>query len=182
MDERKELSQVIVSAKDELDNLNNERQALAVPLSVIQQKIDHINKEIVSPIMQKTEIINSKIIDKSKLLGEAEKVRSLLNLENDIIKMIEESSQKIESTEKSIIELNKGRVNTITGLSNFKEMMSQILKEQLNLEEILDGFDELYTPLFEDGKILFKAGREISIRVKVQKSSLGITRQFWSIV
>jgi hypothetical protein len=173
IDERKELSQVIVNAKDEIDTLNNKRQELVSSLSVIQQQIDRINKEIVSPIMQKTEIINSKIIDKSKSLGEAEKVRSLLNLENDILNMIAENSQKIESTEKAIAELNKGRVNTATGISNFKEIMSRILREQLSLEEQLSGFDELYTPLFESGKILFKAGREDINKSKGAKVILG---------
>jgi hypothetical protein len=51
--------------------------------------------------------------------------------------------------------------------------MSKILRDVLNLEEKLVGFDELYTPLFEDGKILLKAGREDINKSKGAKVILG---------
>ena len=173
MDERKELGQIIQTVKQDVAKLENGKQQLVANLSSIEQKINFINKEVISPVMKATDVINSKLNQLNKLLGEAENIRSLLQQERDIAEKIKTDVVKAEVIQKNIDELMKNRVTASEVSKRFIEIMDKILVDILNLDEKLVGFDELYTPTFENGKILLKAGREDINKSKGAKVILG---------
>lgn len=173
MDEKKELAKIIQSIKDDMVALDNKKQEITDKLSVLNKKIDHINKEVISPVMKATELINLKLIELNKTLGEAENISASLEQEKVIQQGINDDAVAINENQKAIDNLMKDRLTAAEVKSRFTSIMSKVLTNELNLEEKLVGFDELYTPLFEGGKILFKAGREDINKSKGGKVILG---------
>lgn len=173
MDERKELAKLIKSLKDDLSIIENKKHGLANDLSSTEQEIAQLNREIIGPIIQASESINLKLNELNKSLGEAENICTLLDQEKNIAESIEYNASRINAIQAEIDELEKNRVTATEVKTRFLEIMSRILVEELNLDEKLVGFDELYTPIFENGKILFRAGREDINKSKGAKVILG---------
>lgn len=173
MDERKELDQIVRTVTQDLDALEHKKQQLVANISSMEQKINYINQEVISPILKETEYMNTKLNQFSIVLGEAQNIQSLLEQEKGIVAKIESESAKVEEIQKRIDELTKNRVTAPEVKKRFLEVMDRILVDVLNLDEKLVGFDELYTPTFENGRILLKAGREDINKSKGAKVILG---------
>jgi hypothetical protein len=173
MDDQKELTKIIQSLKEDILSLERQKQELTNSLIDVEKKIDHLNKEVISPVMKATEAINAKLMGLNKALGNAENIATLIQQEKNIQQSATENSQKMDLIQKAINDLLKDRVTATEVKLRFLGTMERILRDELNLQEKLVGFDRLYTPLFENGKILFKAGKEDINKSKGAKVILG---------
>lgn len=154
MDEQKELSQIIKNVKEDILVLETDQDISKRILSKINSRIDEINKEIISPVMQEIEAINSQLNQLNKSLGEAEKISSFLQQENKISDKIKEFEKNIPLLKDILEKLISERTKIAEVKSKFVDIMNKILKEVLNLDDELEGLNNKYTPVFKGDSIL----------------------------
>ncbi len=151
MDDRKELTQVIENAQQDLKALAERKTNLETSLNSLSSQIDQINKDVVSPVVKELEIINSKLIQLNKSLGEAGKVNSYLKQESQISRNIISSNQQIDELTKSITELTDNRPEVVEVKGRFLELLGRIFSE-FNVNLKLVDLNERYEPLFAENE------------------------------
>jgi hypothetical protein len=132
-----------------------------------------MNKEIISPVLKEVEAINTMLNQLNRKLGEAEKTRTLLNEETLNEQKILDYKQEIKVLRKVIDDLTKESTSASMVKSRFLEILNSILANILHLDEKLLDLDEEYLPVFEEGRLSSKAGREDIDKSKSVKKILG---------
>ena len=150
MDEKKELTSIIDTVSKDLVNLNeNEKQIQDRKLS-LDKKIDEINKEIVSPVLRKVEIINVQINDLREKLGKSKQINSLVQNESYLKQQISNNKIQIEQITSEITKVKEASEFAKKVKEKFEKLLEEILKDTLNYPAQVNGLNQYYLPNLEE--------------------------------
>lgn len=169
MDEQKEISKLLSSLQNEIEELDVKIKNMSKTKIDLENEITRINKEIIFPVLQKIENINSALNTHNKSLGEAEQINSLIK-DLQYAKDAEKQAQEdIRTKQKELNEVKKEENFAVKVKDEFTTIFKSVLETVLFLPDKVKGLNELYLPEFEDNNPLNRIGKEDIDKSKAAK-------------